>query len=96
MSGGSAIYGVVDGYDEDKTPIWINDGLVSKQSASSSNCACIYDNLQISVADAFDGKWLWLSAASATPLNGVYFHSWLHTNNSSGSYIDRIDNLTCI
>ena len=94
MSGGNAIYGVVGSYDEDMTPIWINNGLVGKQSASSWNGACIYDNVRISVADAYDGKWLWLSAASATPLSGVYSHSWLHTNNSSGSYINRIDNLT--
>ena len=47
-----------------------------KQSASSWNSSCIYDNLRIIVAYAFDGKWLYLSAATATPLNGVYFHSW--------------------
>ena len=94
MSGGNGNYGEVGSYDEDKTPIWINNGLVGKQSASSWNGACIYDNLKISVEDAYDGKWLWSSAASATPLNGVYSHSWLHTNNSSGSHINRTDNIT--
>ena len=69
MSGGNASYGVADGYDECKAPIWINNGLVGKQSASSWNGACIYDNLRILVDDAYDGKWLWISAASATPLN---------------------------
>ena len=42
-----------------------------KQSASSWNGNCIYDNLRISVQDAHDGKRLWLSAASASPFNGL-------------------------
>ena len=88
------MYGVVISYDADMTPIWINNGLVGKQSASSWNGACIYDNLRISVLDVYDGKRLWLSAASATPLNGVYYDSWLHTKNSSGSYINGVDSLT--
>ena len=56
MSGGNANYGVVGGYDEGKTPIWINNGLVGKQSASSWNGACMYDNLRIIVNDAYDDK----------------------------------------
>ena len=92
MSGGNAIYGVVDGYDEDKTPIWVNNGLVGKQSASSWSGACSYVNLRISVDDAYDGKWLWISAASATPLNGVYSHSW-HQYGGSDSYTKMINNL---
>ena len=55
--------------------------------------SCRYDNLQISVGDVFDGKWLYSSAACATPVNGVYSHSWHHTNNSSGSFANRINNL---
>jgi hypothetical protein len=54
---------------------------------------CRYDNLQISVGDVFDGKWLYSSAACATPVNGVYSHSWHHTNNSSGSFANRINSL---
>jgi len=91
MSGGNANYGVFGSYDEDKTPIWINSGLVGKQSASSWTGACIYDNLRISVLDAYDGKWLWSSAASATLLNGVDSHSW-RRHGASDSYTETINN----
>ena len=92
MSGGNANYGVVGSYDEDKTPIWVNNGLVGKHSASSWNGARIYDNLRIIVNDAYDGKWLWLSAASAASLNGVYSHSW-HQYGASDSLCKQINNV---
>ena len=63
-----------------------------KQSASSWKGACSYDNIRISILDAYDGKRLGISAASATPLNRVYSHSW-HQYGGSDSYTKMINNL---
>ena len=61
-------------------------------SASSGNGSCIYNNLHICAGNHIDGKWVHLSAASATPFNGVYSHNW-HHQNSSNSCTTRVNNL---
>ena len=92
MSIGNTNQGVVTQYDEDTTPIFTDNKLVSKQSASSWNGNCVYDILEIIVNDAYGGKWLWISAASTTPLNGVYSYSW-HQYGLSNSYTSTINQL---
>ena len=59
-----------------------------KQSASSTSrtVICTYDNIRVSVRDASDGKWLYLSGATSTSLNGYYSHSW---ENATGSGTSR-------
>lgn len=67
-----------------------------KTSASSGNGYCVYDNVAVLVGDNSGGKWIYVSAATATNLNGGYSLTYALPNNTNGraGYILNLNSST--